>query len=270
MLGIIEGRRRRAIFFGLVVAPGVAATVVYATADAQETQAKVTIKGKVEGGRKLFNPVWLEAATPSNHRYTFRQPSTTVGSAAKKLSAYLPKELAVVALGDGAQPSSTPVQIHVSGGRTDPVTIVIPVGQNIQFVNDDPFPHQLYDTKLVKDGLGKEATKSGGQRVWKPPAAGVYEIRDVLFPSVRSWVVVEAKAVATGRVNFKGEFAVPGLAPGAYELQGYHAGKKVGASLKIEVRPVPEIQISRDPLVVADAKTKDGPTGNTADQGEGK
>lgn len=256
MLGNIEGWRRRAIYFGLLLVPAMAGTVVYATAQAQETETKVTIKGKIEGGDKLYNPVWIEAATPANNRYTFRQPSTTVGSSIKKLSAYLPRELAVVALGAGAKANSTPTQVHVSGGRTTPSTIVIAEGQNIQFVNDDPFPHQLYDTEGIKDGLAKEAIKPGGQRVWKPPAVGVYEIRDELFPSVRSWVVVEPKAVAVGRVNFKGEFIVAGLKPGEYELQGFHAGKKVGDPLKIEVRTAPETQESRDPLVVAKGESK--------------
>ena len=269
MLEIIEGRRR-AILLALLLAPAAAATVVYATAEAQEPEVKVTVKGKVQGGETLFNPVWIEAATPANHRYTFRQPSTTVGSGAKKLSSYLPKELAVVALGDGAAAGSTPTQVHVSGGRTNPVTIVIPEGQNVQFINDDPFPHRLYDTEGVKDGLGKEATKPGSQRVWKPPAVGVYEIRDELFPSVRSWVVVEPRAVAVGRINFKGEFVVAGLKPGEYELQGYHTGKKVGDPLKIEVRPAPETQESRDPLVVGQSKKKDDEEGDDKDKDNDK
>jgi plastocyanin len=273
MLEIIEGGRRRAILLALLLVPAAAGTIVYATAQAQEPDVKVTVKGKVQGGNMLFNPVWIEAATPANNRYTFRQPSTTVGSGAKKLSAYLPKELAVVALGAGAAAGSSPTQVHVSGGRTSPSTIVIPEGQNVQFINDDPFPHQLYDTEGVKDGLGKEATKPGGQRVWKPPAVGVYEIRDELFPSVRSWVVVEPKAFAVGKINFKGEFVVPGLKPGEYELQGYHAGKKVGDPLKIEVRPAPETQESREPLVVgkkADKKKDDEGDGKDAGKDEEK
>ncbi len=227
-----------------------------AIADAQETQTKVAIKGRVEGGGQLFNPVWVEASDPQNHRYTFRQRSTTVGADARRLSAYLPKELAVVALGAGASAGSTPVQVHVSGGRTTPVTIVVPSGQQIQFVNADPFPHRLYETKGVKDGLAPETTKPQGQRVWKPPADGVYEIRDELFPSVRSWVVVEPKAVAVGRVDFKNEFHVSGLLPGEYVLQGYHAGQKVGDPLKIEVRGAPDTQDVRDPLVVAKSAGK--------------
>lgn len=242
---------------GLLLVPMAAASALYATAEAQETQTKVTMKGKVEGGHTLLNPVWVEASMPASHRYSFRQRSTTVGADAKRLTADLPRELAVVALGSGAKATSTPVQVHVSGGRTTPSTIVVAEGQQIQFVNDDPFPHKLYATEEVKDGLGPEATKPGGQRIWQPPSAGVFEIRDELFPSVRSWVVVEPKAVAVGRVNFKGEFVVAGLLPGEYQLQGYHAGKKVGDPLTIEVRPVPDTQEAREPLVVGKAQGKE-------------
>jgi hypothetical protein len=271
MLEIIEGGRRRAILLALLLVPAAAGTIVFATAQAQQPEVKVTFKGKVQGGNTLFNPVWIEAATPANNRYTFRQPSTTVGSGSKKLTSYLPRELAVVVLGDGAAAGTSPTQVHVSGGRTTPSTIVIPAGQNVQFINDDPFPHQLYDTEGVKDGLGKEATKPGGQRVWKPPAVGVYEIRDELFPSVRSWVVVEPKAIAVGKISFKGEFVVAGLTPGEYELQGFHAGKKVGDPLKIEVRPAPEVQESREPLVVGSSKKKEAASeGKDADKEKGK
>lgn len=264
------GSRTRRILAGVLLAPAIAGAILFATAQAQEPETKVTFKGKIQGGDKLFNPVWVEAASPTNHRYTFRQPSTTVGAAAKKLTAYLPRELAVVALGEGATAGSTPVQVHVSGGRTTPSTIVIPEGQNIQFINDDPFPHQLYAKEEVKDGLGKEITKPASQRVWKPPAVGVYEIRDALFPSVRSWVVVEPKAVAVGKINLKGEFVVPGLKPGEYQLQGYHAGKKVGVPLAIEVRAAPETQESREPLVVAKGNDKKKEEGKDEKKEEGK
>ena len=221
-------------------------------------QTKVSIKGRIKGGQYLMNPVWNEAKNPANHRYTFRARSPTVSERAKKLRAYLPKELCLVALKTKgtAAPSGKPYQIGISGGRTTPVTLVIPVGQNVQFVNHDPFPHKLYDVGKVANGLGPEATKPSGQRIWKPPKQGVYEIRDMFFPSVRSWIVVEPRAAAVGFVNFKGEYVIAGLSAGEYEIQGYFSGKKTGKSIKVTVRTAPEVQTINNVLVVATKNSK--------------
>ncbi len=234
-----------------------AAVLSVTSVSAQDTE-KVAAKGRVVGGKTLLNPVWNEAKDSKSHRYTFRAPSTTVGKQAKQLTAYLPKELAIVVLTTTGKASAIgkPIQIGVSGGRTTPVTTVVTEGQNIQFVNHDPFPHKLYDVGKVANGLGPEETKPSGQRIWKPPKEGVYEIRDEYFPSVRSWIVVEPRAVTMGSVNFKNEFIIGDLSPGQYELQGYFSGKPVGKPLKIELRGAPEVQTIRDPLVVGTPKSK--------------
>lgn len=238
--------------FGLIVL----ASVRGASAQDEDAIAKVAVKGRLVGGEHLLNAVWNEAKDPKNHRYSFRQPSATVGKKAKALTAYLPKELCIVALGEGAAPKSQPVQLFVSGGRTTPVTIVIADGQNVQFVNEDPFPHKLYDTGKVQGGLGPEDTKPSGQRIWKPPKAGVYEIKDKYFPSIRTWIVVEPRAVGFGfpKLTDPSEFVVPDLAPGAYELRAYFMGKPTGKPLKIDVRPTPDLQQIPQQLVVAEAK----------------
>ncbi|HHH28424.1 MAG TPA: hypothetical protein ENK57_08775 [Polyangiaceae bacterium] len=230
--------------------------VTTSPARAQEGDTKVAVKGRLLGGNQLLNPVWVEAKDPKNHRYTFRQPSTTVGKAAKKLTAYLPKELAIAALGDGPRPTGT-ITMHVSGGRTTPVTVVIAEGQNVQFVNHDPFMHMLYSVTEGNGMMAPEKTDKDKQRTWKPPGPGVYEIRDKLFPSVRSWIVVEPKVVAMGTPINMSEFVVGDLPPGSYELRGYFSGKPVGKPLPIEVKPVPALQPLPGPLVLADKKKKD-------------
>jgi plastocyanin len=242
--------------FGLAL--GVAAGALAIASDATAQETKVAVKGRLLGGEQLLNPVWEEAKDPKNHRYTFRQPSTTVGAKAKKLSAYLPKEVCIAAIGDGPSPSGA-VTMHLSGGRTTPVTVVIGAGQNVQFVNHDPFPHTLYSVKAGAGSLAPEKTTKGKQRTWKPPGVGVYEVRDKAFPSVRSWVVVEPKVVATGHPNLKNEFVVSDLAPGSYELRAYFSGKPVGKPLPIEVTPQPVLQQLRDPLVLAEKKKKEAP-----------
>ncbi|MCA9624359.1 MAG: hypothetical protein KC731_35295 [Myxococcales bacterium] len=243
-----------------------AASVAVVQVAAAQEPSKVTVKGRLLGGEFLMNPVWKEAKDPKRHRYTFRQPSTTVSKNAKKLTAYLPKEVAVVALGDGPRPSG-PFPVHLSGGRTTPVTIVVAEGQNVQFINHDPFPHMLYSVDQAAGALGPEKTDIQKQRTWKPPKVGVYEIRDKMFPSVRSWVVVEPKAVAVGQPNTKGEFLVPNVPPGSYELRAFFNGQPVGEALKVDVKPGPELQLQPNPLVVAkkpdeDDDKDDGKEGN--------
>jgi hypothetical protein len=246
----------------IVLGVGLLTLLTWPNARAQdEPLPKAAVKGTIKGGKTLLNPVWTEAADPVNHHYTFRKPSTTVSKSAKKLSAYLPKELCIVALSAGkAAPKAQPIPIHVSGGRTTPATLVVAEGQNVQFINDDPFPHKLYDAEKKQGGLGSEETKPAGQRIWKPPAVGVYEIRDEYFLSIRMWVVVEPKAAAIGfpMTTKPAEFLVPDLEAGPYDLQGYFMGKPVGKPLKIQVRPAPALQPIMQPLVVGVPKKKGG------------
>jgi hypothetical protein len=224
-------------------------------APAQSKPTKVTLKGRVVGGDSLLNPVWNEAKEPGSHRYTFREPSTTVAESARRLTAYLPKELCVAVLKPGPVPASgAPAPMHVSGGRTTPVTIVIPEGQKIQFINHDPFAHKLFDPG--KGGLGPEEMPPNGQRAWQPPKAGVYELRDKSFPSVRSWIVVEPRVAAIGFPTLGGELTLRDLEPGSYELQAFFGGKAIGKALAIKIDEGPEIQQLREPLVVGEAKGK--------------
>lgn len=226
--------------------------VLPASAQGQEDKS-VALKGKVKGGSALLNAVWNEAAKADNNRYTFRAPSTSVSKDARILRAYLPRELCIVALSAGpAQAAGTPIPIHVSGGRTTPTTIVIPSGQNVQFINHDPFPHKLFDVAGVKGGMGPEETAPKKPRVWRPPGPGTYEIRDKLFPSVRTWIVVEPRAAAFGTpmLTKPDEFVITGLTEGSYTLRGYFEGKPVGEELKVEVKSSSE-QTVKEPLVVA-------------------
>jgi plastocyanin len=223
------------------------------------------VKGKTQNGSKLLNPSWNEAKNPKLHRYTFREPSATVRSDVWTLTGFLPKELCIAALGDEAKPDKRPMRVVVAGGRTTPVTLVIAPGQAIQFENHDPFAHTLYD--VGNKGLQPTETAKGKQRTWTPPGPGKYEVRDKATPSLRSWIVVEPKAVAVGYpINRAGDFALE-LEPGHYTLRGYFNGEAVGKELEIDVRPKPAEQELRNPLVLGEPPEKSSKDKGDKDKG---
>lgn len=212
----------------------------------------VNVKGKVANTQELLNPVWNEAKDPAKHRFNFREPASTVPADARVLRGHISKELCVAALQEKGEALKTPIRVVVAGGRTSPVTIVVPPGQELQFENHDPFPHNIYEVS-GKGGFGEGNMLADGHRNWTPPGPGKYEIRDKLAPSVRSWVVVEPKAIKTVYPNRKGDFAME-LDPGTYTLVGYFNGEKVGDGLQVEVKPAPAEQMLKEPLKVGPDK----------------
>jgi hypothetical protein len=262
--GQAERLRRVRIARHVIIAVAVISLPGIAPA-APPNNATVTVKGKTMGSGKLLNPVWNEAKEPTLHRFTFREPSATVRSDARVLTAFLPKELCVVALTeDEAQPLGAALRVVISGGRTTPVTLVVAKGQQLQFENQDPFPHKLYVVGVDSKGFGPTETGAAKTRGWTPPGPGKYEIRDQYAPSLRSWIVVEAHAAGVGYPDRKGEFQIE-LAKGSYKLRGYFSGEPVGSELEVLVTGAQAEQPLRFPLIVGEL----GP-GETAVKPAGK
>ena len=196
-----------------------------------------TVKGKVINTHKLLNPVWIEAAglakDEKTHRFTFREPVSTVPLEARQLTGHFSKELCLVALTEGnAAPKPKPLRLVIEGGRTSLVTLVVASGQEIRFENHDPTPHAIYEV-TGQHGLSKATMEPEAVRSWTPPGPGKYELRDELSPSLRSWIVVEPRAAEVFFPN-KGEFAI-NLEPGKYTLQAYYSGDPVGTAMPFEV-----------------------------------
>ncbi len=217
----------------------------------------VTVKGKIANGNKLINPVWTEARDPALHRFTFREPSPTVRpDLLKAATGNLHKELCIAILAPEKGPApKTALRVKIVGGRTDPVTLVVAEGQQIQFENLDPFPHKIYDTG--GKGLTAVETAASKSRSWTPPGPGKYEIRDQVTPSVRSWIVVEPRVVSIGYPDRKGDFALD-VEPGKYKLRGYYNGEPVGTELDIAINAAPAEQTLKLPLPVAASDAKAG------------
>ena len=226
------------------------------------------VKGKITGFRSLLNPVWEEARDPKKRGYSFREIVPTVRPEFRHLFPHIPKEICVVALAEGKQtPQKTAILIRVGGGRTTPVTIVVPPGQHLQFHNTDPFKHRLFGVNVSTFQPGD--TIKGARRDWTASQAGSFEIRDEAAPSLRMWVIAEPNVAGIAYPNLKGEFAINVPAKGTYTIQAYFAGKKVGPGLPVELKAgdvelkVPlKVAEEKKPEKKADDKDKEKDKGN--------
>lgn len=211
------------------------------------------VKGRLEGFRLLRNPVWAEAKDPSNHGYSFREAVPTVRAEFRRPFPHIPKELCVALLAAAPQKAPPPVLVRIGGGRTTPVTIVVPPGTRLTFQNTDPFKHRLYGVG-IKTFMPADQGQ-GAQREWTPAAPGTYEIRDEAAPSLRMWVVAEPTVASITYPSMKGEFSVNVQAPGEYTLQAFFAGKKVGDAVPVKVDAA-DVDL-RAAIKVMDQKTAD-------------
>jgi hypothetical protein len=221
--------------------------LVSATAEASK------LRGRVDGFRNLLNPVWAEARDPKQHGYSFREPVATVRAEFRRLFPHAPKEICVAALAAGPQKAPPPVLVRVGGGRTTPVTIVVPPNTRLSFQNTDPFKHRLHGVNIAT--FQPADTLRGANRDWTVPGPGVFEIRDELAPSLRMWVIGDPNVAAIAYPSLKGDFALSVDQPGEYTVQAYFAGKKVGPALPVTVKDAAtDLDLSKTPLKVADEK----------------
>jgi len=254
---IMPGLRKTLVpVFGLLAALG-------ALSLSRSTDA-AKVKGIVAGFKLLRNPVWVEAQDAKLHAFSFREAVPTVPAEARQLYPFIPKELCVAALSADKQSPPPPVLIRIGGGRTAPVTIVVPPLTKLSFQNTDPFPHRLYGYNLPS--FGPSDTGKGANRDWTVPAAGVFEIRDEAAPSLRMWVIGDDNVAAIAYPSLRGEFQLSIAQPGDYQVQAFFAGKKVGPPTAIKVT-TNDIDIAKTPLVVAkkEAKNKDSDKDKTDD-----
>jgi hypothetical protein len=224
-----------------------AVLAVPATADAAR------VKGRLDGYRLLRNPVWAEAKDPTNNGYSFREPVPTVRAEFRRPFPHIPKELCVALLAATPQAAPKPILVRVGGGRTTPVTIVVPPGTRLTFQNTDPFKHRLYGVGIKTFPAAEQG--QGAAREWTPSAPGIYEIRDEAAPSLRMWIVAEPTVASITYPSMKGEFSVNVETPGEYKLQAFFAGKKVGNAIPVKVDAA-DVEL-KAAIKVMDQKTAD-------------
>lgn len=135
----------------------------------------------------------------------------------------------------------------VTGGRVYPTTIVVSPGTPLAFKNFDPFKHRLY---VVGNPSFKPEDMAPNQvRSWSASGAGKYEIRDELFPSVRTYVIVDPQVVQVAYPGRDGAFGLS-LPAGEYVLKAFFAGKPVGKPIPVNAKEKSTVEL-KDPLNVA-------------------
>jgi hypothetical protein len=174
----------------------------------------------------------------------------------RALTANPSRDVCIAALSTATPPPHDPILVRITGGRTLPTTLVIAPGTRLSFENHDPFPHRLY---IVGSTTWKaETIDASRHRDWSaPPGQGRYEIRDELFPSVRSFVNVEPQAAAMAFPGRDGAFAFD-LPAGEYTLKAFFDGHPVGRAVSVVTKDRGIVEL-KDPLSVASSGGSEPP-----------
>jgi hypothetical protein len=206
------------------------------------------VKGKITGQEKLLPDVYTEAAKIESKRWTWREPSPSVAAQFRPLSANPSRDLCIAATTSGNAGPQEAIRMTVTGGRVFPTTIVVSPGTPLAFKNFDPFKHRLY---VVGNPSFKAEDLAPNQvRQWSASGAGKYEVRDELFPSVRTYVIVDPQVVQVAYPGRDGAFGLT-LPGGEYVLKAFFAGKQVGKPITVTAKDKSTVTLS-DPLNVAE------------------
>ena len=207
------------------------------------------VKGKITGQDKLVPEVYAEAAKPESRRWTWREPSPSVSAQFRTLSANPSRDLCIAATTNGTAGPQEAIRMTVTGGRVFPTTIVVSPGTPLAFKNFDPFKHRLY---VVGNPSFKAEDMAPNQvRSWSSAGPGRFEIRDELFPSVRTYVIVDPQVVQVAYPGRDGAFGLS-LPPGEYVLKAFFSGKPVGKPTPVVAKEKSTFEM-KDPLNVAAA-----------------
>lgn len=233
--------RRSALLFGLL------ALVVAGSADA----ANAALKGRITGQEKLVPDVYVEAAKPESHRFTWREPSPAVDPKFRVLMANPSRDICLAAIANSPQTHGA-IQIKVTGGRATPSTIAVPAGTKLSFENLDPFPHRLYQKEPGNAAWKAENISGGAHREWTAPSgSGKFEFRDESTPSLRFWVVVDPGVADVTFPGRDGAFVFTELQAGDYLLRAYFQGKPVSKAVSFSLKEKQTLEL-KEPLNVGE------------------
>ena len=193
------------------------------------------VKGKISGFEKLVPEIYMETAKPDSRRWTWREPSPSVAAKDRILSANPSRDICIAATTNANQ-EPNPLRVTVTGGRAFPTTIVVPPNSKVAFVNADPFKHRIYvQSAAGQKLLNAEDLAPQGNRSWSPQGAGKYEVRDELFPSIRTYILVDPQVAQIAYPDHNGAFGFS-LPNGDYVLKVFFNGKPVGKQINFTAK----------------------------------
>lgn len=139
-------------------------------------------------------------------------------------------------------PPKEPVVMDQDGKVFKPRVLPILVGTKVEFLNSDPFEHNVLSPK-PKFNLGKWGQGKSKRRVFETP--GAVTLLCNLHPEMIGYVVV-CETPYYALTDKKGRFTIEGIPPGEYTLVTWHerlkpASKAIvvtaGETAKVTLRP---------------------------------
>ncbi len=210
--------------------------------------AAPNVRGKISGQEKLVPDVYAEAAKPEAKRWSWREPSPSVDAKYRTLAANPSRDVCIAATRADDQGPLDPLRMTITGGRVMPTTIVVTPGTQLVFKNFDPFKHRVY--VVGQKTMAPEDLEANRERKWAAPQPGRYEVRDELFPSVRTFIVVDKQVAAISYPGRDGAFGF-NLPGGEYVLKAFFNGRQVGKPMQVNAKDKGSVDL-KDPLNLAE------------------
>lgn len=186
----------------------------------------------------------VRRAQPAQHAYYWEEWNGFLEPRPDVLD--LPRELAVVLVGNGPEPANHNVTIQWRGGSLLPSTIVVRPGTILAIENHDDVIHELSSPGMGE--IAAEATGAGStRRTLALSRPGHYLLTDSLVPHATGHLHVVANVVAVAKPDANGAFTFSDVAAGQYTLKIFHGEREVST------RPIEVVEghaLTVDPLTL--------------------
>jgi len=172
--------------------------------------------------------------------------------------------------GQGDMPADEVKSLNVLTGRLEKTVTVIRPKSRIKFIMRSPFDHELYSPG--KHDFKPQMQSANTFRPIDFYSAGVFEVKCMLFPGLKGWIVV-FPATRILELDDSGAFKVDDLAPGKYHLKVFFNGGWIHDQL-VEVdgsRQEIAVELTRPtPASPAEAKEKVEEKNDGGEKGAGE
>ena len=180
------------------------------------------LKARLVGFEGLRPSVYAAASASGNHLYTLREFDPLVPAKFNAVCADPEDDLTLAVYGPGDAAFGAGQTIRLAGARALPATVVVPQGTAVLFRNDDPFVHHIVGPGIDND------LKPGESHKVQPKGKGTFVFTDSMFPSVKSWVVVDDGVIADRFASQDGAVKIA-LEGNEYTLKVFFEGAQKGA-----------------------------------------